>query len=183
MLQKWIQLGNQFALYPVPWVMRFGCCGFLLTKSSSTKVSAWKLLSIQITFLRTNSSYLLIKKRASRWISVPVNFVQNTVWSSNQYSKDLSLYFWIVLQLLENSCVAPRTVFSFLRTVAVISHWVGNFWNLCDFDIADFQIEGFCFVSFGVSWICAAAGVSIFLLKVLLWSVLCLQACNVVGGC
>lgn len=33
-----------------------------ITKSNSRKVSVWKLLSIQITFLRTNSSYLLIKK-------------------------------------------------------------------------------------------------------------------------
>lgn len=55
------------------------------------------------------------------------------------------LWFWVGLWLLKHLCCA-KDCFSFLRTLAVISQWVGNFWNLYDFDIIDYKAEGFFFV-------------------------------------
>ena len=46
---------------------------------------------------------------------------------------------------IKRLCCA-KYVFFFLRTIAVISQWVGIFWNLYEFEVADYQVEGFCFV-------------------------------------
>lgn len=102
----------------------------------------WQLaevFSIQITFLRINPVDVFSRKKDFRQIKCPGKFLQNTVWSSNQFSKD----FWVRLGLLENLCVVPRTVFLPSELLPSFHSEQGTC-NLHDLDITYFQVKEFC---------------------------------------